>query len=402
MVPQADVPPRAKLQITGLRARAIGWSRSPKTLQANMMSPTRTFPDHESKGRTWWGPAVMVLVEVTAANGLTGIGTAGGFSPVPKAVIDHHFRNIVIGENALDVELIWSKLYRSSVRFGRSGAVIAAISAIDIACHDLIGKTLGVPVYDLLGGRTKPRIPVYASRLYALEDLDELAEEARTWKRLGFTTMKQRFGFGPRDGVAGMKRNVELIHCVRDVIGDEIELAADAYMGWDVDYALAMVKRLEPFDLKWIEEPLMPHDLAGYARLRTASSIRIAAGEHEYTRYGFANLIDSGAIDFLQPDISRMGGFTEARRVWALAAARDLPVIPHSNEAHHLHMVMSQMGSPMAEYFPNVEPDTGNELFWKLFVGDPEAVQGGVDLSDRPGLGIEINEPFAREHTIKA
>lgn len=391
----------SELRITDVRATAVGFSREPATLNANLVSPTSAFDDHVEKGRRWWGPAVTVIVEVETDAGIVGVGSAGGFSAAPKSVIEHHFRDLVLGEDPFDVELIWAKLYRASVRFGRAGTAIAALSAIDIACWDIMGRALRVPVFELLGGRAHSRVPVYVSRLYALEDLDELADEARRWQAEGFTMMKQRFGFGPRDGVAGMRRNEQLIRTVREAVGDDVVLAADAYMGWDLHYALEMERRLRPYGLRWIEEPLMPHDIAGYARLCRESTTLISSGEHAYTRYGFRELIEHAASDILQPDVNRMGGITEARKVFALAAAHDIPVVPHSNEAHNLHLVTSQLNAPFAEYFPDVEPDTGNELFWKLFEGCTPAVDGHIRLEARPGLGIELRRDVVADLEVR-
>lgn len=215
-----------------------------------------------------------------------------------------------------------------------------------------------------------------------------MQEEAQGYVRQGFRALKQRFGFGPKDGIAGMKRNVELVRRVREAIGDEVDLMADAYMGWNVAYTLDMAKRLTEFDLRWIEEPLMPDELDGYSRLVRESPIPISMGEHEYTRYGFKELIDRRCADILQPDTNRVGGITEARKIYALAAAADIPVVPHSNEAHNIHLITANFGSPIAEYFPRVEPDTGNELFWRVFRGEPEAHNGYIDPPSAPGLWL--------------
>ena len=183
-----------------------------------MVSPTSIFPDHELRGTEWWGPVSLVLVEVLTDSGITGIGSAGTFTGAPKAIIDQHFSTLVVGEDPFNTELLWHKMYRSSVRFGRKGAAVSAISAIDIALWDIIGKALGQPLYNLLGGKVRDRIPVYASRLYALEDLDALQEEARGYVRQGFRAVKQRFGSSPKDGARGMKRNVELVRRVRGLL----------------------------------------------------------------------------------------------------------------------------------------------------------------------------------------
>ena len=303
-----------------------------------------------------------------------------------------------MGADPWDTEALWERMFRESINYGRKGVAIEAISAVDIAIWDILGKAAGVPVYKLLGGRTRDRIQVYASRLYATEDLDALAAEAQAFIDQGFTMVKQRFGYGPRQGIAGMRRNVELVRTVREVVGPDVELAADAYMGWDLRYAIRMVRMLEDagLDLAWVEEPLMPDAYDGYASLRAAVRTPISGGEHEFTRYGFRELIERGCVDILQPDVNRCGGITEARKIWAMAAAHDLPVIPHAGQMHNHHLVMASMGSPFAEYFPppdqGVPPDP-NETFWRVFRGDPVAVDGHVTLrDDLPGLGLELDE----------
>lgn len=382
------------MKIASIQATAVAFSRPPVTLRRHLVSPTSVFG---GDNRPWFGPCSVVLVEVATDDGRVGLGTAGAFTSAAKTIIDTHLTPLLVGEDARRIEHLWDKMYRSTVRFGRRGAAICAISAIDIALWDLKGKALGVPVYDLIGGRTKERVPVYASRLYAMEDLDALAEEASRYVSQGFRMLKQRFGFGPADGVDGMRRNVALVRTVREIVGPDIALAADAYMGWDVPYTLAMSERLREFDLAWIEEPLLPDDIDGYAYLNERSSIPISCGEHEYTRWGFKTLLERKATRILQPDGNRAGGITEMLRICALGSAYGVPVVPHSNEAHNLHVIVAQPACSMMEYFPNVEPDTGNEIFWKLFVGEPVAEDGHVTPSARPGLGIEVNREALRE-----
>lgn len=383
------------MKITEIRTRALGFSRSPVTLRSHMMSPTSMFDDHYEK--SWFGPCSTVIVEVFTDEGIVGVGTAGGFSSSPKEIIDRHLTPILIGENPLNNELVWEKMYRSTVRIGRKGAVSCAISAIDIALWDIKGKFFNTPVYNLIGGKTKEQVNVYVSRLYALEDLDQLKEEAKQYKDQGFTMMKQRFGFGPRDGREGMRRNEDLVRTVREAVGYDVVLAADAYMGWDVAYTIEMAKMLEPYQLSWIEEPLMPHDIDGYAYLSKVLSTPLSCGEHEYTRWGFRELIEKQAVRILQPDTNRVGGITEMLKICGLASAHDLMIVPHSNEAHNLHLIVSQPVCPFMEYFPDVEPDTGNEIFWKIFHGELVAENGVVIPADKPGLGIEINEDVVAE-----
>lgn len=348
------------------------------------------------------GDVYAVLVRVCTQEGLTGVGSVGVGSGAAAFVIQQHLKPIVVGQSPFDVESLWEQMYRSTINYGRKGLVLEAISAVDIALWDIMGKATGQPVYNLLGGRTRERIRVYASRLYARTDLDELARQAQVFRQQGFTAMKQRFGYGPSDGPAGMRKNLELVRTVRDAIGPDIELMADAYMGWDVTYAIRMIRMLEDagVNLRWVEEPVIPDDIDGYAEIRSKVNTPISGGEHEFTRYGARELLRRRAVDILQPDVNRVGGITEARKIWAMAAAEGIPVIPHAGQMHNYHLVMAHLNSPMAEYFPPPGDDAVLEddtLFWELFIGEPRAHKGEIALPATPGLGLELNEDRIRQ-----
>ena len=273
-------------------------------------------------------------------------------------------------------------MYRKTMAFGRKGIGMVAISAVDIALWDLLGKAAKQPVYRLLGGRTKPRIPVYASRLYSTP-LDELAAEAQRYKDEGYRAMKLRFGWGPVDGAAGMQRNVDLVRTVRETVGDGIDVMADAYMGWTLDYAKRMLPLLEPFNLRWLEEPVIPDDIHGYAELkalRPHPDRRRRARVHAAT--ASASCSRRARVDYIQFDTNRVGGITQARKIAALAEAHSGPVIPHAGQMHNYHVVMASLNSPMAEYFPIVDVEVGNELFWYIFDGEPKADDGHIDLDE--------------------
>jgi L-alanine-DL-glutamate epimerase-like enolase superfamily enzyme len=284
--------------------------------------------------------------------------------------------------------------------FGRKGVALVGISALDIAIWDVLGKATNQPVFKLLGGRTRPKVPVYASRLYS-QPLDQLADEARRYKEDGYRAMKMRFGWGPVDGAAGMERNLDLVRTIRDVIGYEIDLMTEAYMGWTLEYARRMVPLLEPYRVRWLEEPVIPDDIHGYAALKALGRIPIAGGEHEYTIYGFRQLLEAQAVDYIQFDTNRVGGITQARKIAALAESFSIPVIPHAGQMHNFHIVMASFNSPMAEYFPPVDVEIGNELFWYIFEGEPKAKDGFIDLCDTcPGLGLTIKEDALKQFEV--
>jgi L-alanine-DL-glutamate epimerase-like enolase superfamily enzyme len=393
------------VRIVAVRARAIGYSRPPHTLRRHLVSNASLHDDFDTKAGGWFGETFNTVVEVQTADGTVGTGTAGAFGGGAKAIVDQYLADLVLDEDVRRHEFIWQRMYRTLARFGRGAPTMTAISAIDIACWDAHARAEGRSVVGLLGGAAQTRVPAYASRLYALEDLDALAEEARGYASEGFSRLKQRFGFGPRDGHAGMRRNIELVQTVRDAIGLDVELAADAYMGWDIGYAIQMADRLRDQRLSWIEEPLMPEQVDRYAELRQrVPGQRWTCGEHAYGKWDIATLISAGATDILQPDTNRVGGITEARKICALAEAAGLPVIPHSNEAHNLAVIFSQPAHvcPVVEYFPNVEPDTGNELFWKLFSGNPVHEGGYVALDvEAPGLGVTLDEDAVGEYLVE-
>jgi L-alanine-DL-glutamate epimerase-like enolase superfamily enzyme len=162
-----------------------------------------------------------------------------------------------------------------------------------------------------------------------------------------------------------------------------------------------MIPLLEPYHLRWLEEPVIPDDIAGYAALKAMNVMPIAGGEHEFTLYGFRELLDRKAVDYIQFDTSRVGGITQARKISALAEAHEVPVIPHAGQMHNFHIVMASLNSPMAEFFPIVDVEIGNELFWYIFEGEPTPKDGCIELDEnRPGLGLVINEEALKQFEI--
>jgi L-rhamnonate dehydratase len=381
------------MKIKEIRTRAVRWRGKtvplPPHFCTNPMDLLTLREEASMQTFTFHG---WLIVEIFTDDGHVGIGNAALAPPITKQVIDLYLKPLLIGADPWNSEFLWQHMYRKTMAFGRKGIGMAAISAVDIALWDLLGKSAKQPVFRLLGGRTKPSIPVYASRLYSIE-LSELAAEAKRYKKEGYKAMKLRFGWGPTDGAAGMQKNVALVKTVREAVGDGIDVMADAYMGWTLDYAKRMLPLLEPFNLRWLEEPVIPDEIHGYAELKSYARIPIAGGEHEFTQYGFRDLLEARAVDYIQFDTNRVGGITQARKISALAESYSVPVIPHAGQMHNYHVVMASLNSPMAEYFPIVDVEVGNELFWYIFEGEPKAKDGFVDLDENvPGLGLTVNE----------
>jgi L-alanine-DL-glutamate epimerase-like enolase superfamily enzyme len=388
------------VKITEIRTRVVEWRGTTVPLPPHFCTNPMdllALPEASMGTYTFHG---WLIVEVFTDDGLVGIGNAALAPSITKQVIDQYLKPLLIGENPWDVEFLWQLMYRKTMAFGRKGIGMVAISALDIALWDLLGKAARQPVFRLLGGRTRPKIQVYASRLYSTP-LDTLAAEAARYRDEGYRAMKLRFGWGPTDGAAGMQRNLDLVRTVRETVGDEVDVMADAYMGWSLEYAKRMLPLLEPFNLRWLEEAVIPDDIHGSAELKATGRIPIAGGEHEFTLYGFRQLLEARAVDYIQFDTSRVGGITQARKIAALAEAHSVPVIPHAGQMHNFHVVMASLNSPMAEYFPRVQVEVGNELFWYIFDGEPVAKDGYIELSDEvPGLGITINEEALKECSV--
>jgi L-alanine-DL-glutamate epimerase-like enolase superfamily enzyme len=341
-----------------------------------------------------------LVCEIETEDGTVGIGNAALAPRITKAAIDEYYAPLLIGEDPFDNEYIWQKMYRRSHAWGRKGIGMTAMSAIDIAIWDLMGKEVGKPVFKLLGGRTKDKIRCYASKLYG-QPLDDLAREAQSYVDQGFDSVKMRFGWGPQDGPAGMKKNIDLVRTVREVIGPDRDLMCECYMGWTFEYAKRMLRLLEPFNIRWLEEPVIADDIEGYKELRKLGVLPISGGEHEFTLAGFQQLVDQRAVDVIQYDTNRVGGITAARKINALAEAYSIPVIPHAGQMHNYHLTMSTLASPMAEFFPVHDVEVGNELFYYIFKGDPQPENGFLQLDDNlPGLGIELSDDHIKDFNI--
>jgi L-alanine-DL-glutamate epimerase-like enolase superfamily enzyme len=333
------------------------------------------------------------LVRVWTNKGIHGIGEIGEDSCIPQSVghiVEEHFKPMLLGEDPFNVEKLWRKMFVRSLHWGRKGGAVKIISGLEIALWDIIGKALNRPVYELLGGICRDRIRVYASAGMSNSE-EKLIEEILTYKEQGYTAVKIRIGGDP-------KGDVEKVRKVREAIGDKMDLMADAGMcyvdaGWDFNMALHVARQLEPYNLLWLEEPLINDDIDGYVRLAEAVDIPIAAGENEYTKYGFKELIARRAVDIVQPDATRSGGILEVKKIAAIADAFQMRMAPHIFNSGvslmaNLHVIVSSPNALIMEYDRTVNP-----LRDELLV-EPLRYENGYLHYPKgiPGLGVRLTD----------
>ena len=315
---------------------------------------------------------------VTASDGSWGFGISRYGAPVIETV-NGHLGPLLAGEPALATERLWDMMSRAASPYGPAGLGTYAISAIDLALWDLKGKVLGQPVWSLIGGPSRPRIPCYATG----NDTDWHME-------LGFRATKLACPHGPADGLEGLEANEALVARTRELVGPRVELMLDCWMAFDLEYAVRLAERLRPQGLRWIEDCLLPDDLDGQAALRRRLPwMGLATGEHWYTPAPFAQAAAGRWVDVFQPDIGWAGGLTGLLRIAAIADAAGIPVIPHAgmNTPYGQHFGLAVPGSPMGEFFLGTPP--GVPLAeTRLFPGMAVPRDGWLEPSDAPGFGL--------------
>src|SRR3982751_2735497 len=348
------------------------------------------------------------LVEVSTDEGITGWGEAlcQGLQPpeIAAATVQHALAPLVMGADPLEPEVLWHRMYHQTRDYGQKGAVVGAISALDIAFWDIAGKVHGEPVARLLGGMFRQRVQAYATGFYRIEGKGEasrLAEEAERHVSQGFGAYKVKLGFGLEDDLAVM-------HAIKQAAGKH-EAMIDTNHAYGVGDAIRLGRSLEDIGwrLRWYEEPVVQEDLDGYAEVRRALNTPIAGGENEYTAFGFRNLFARRALDIAQPDLCIAGGFTACRHIVALAHAHGVQVNPHVwasavGPGASLQFIAS---IPVANHslFPSdilLEFDTSSHPFREHLTDMPLRQRGGwVDIPAKPGLGIEVDGEILEKYS---
>jgi L-alanine-DL-glutamate epimerase-like enolase superfamily enzyme len=363
-----------------------------------------------------------IVVEIHTDEGVTGIGETDLNPWIARACIGSPgthimglgLREMLIGCDPLDVERLWERLYVGSAMNGRRGAVVNAIGALDIALHDLRGKALGKPCYELLGGPVRETVTPYASLQPETSSFDEYLESMVDWARravsAGFRAIKAEVTLGGPYAHNGLRepwdRSTQVLTEVRDAIGSDTRLLVDVQYAFpDADTALGVMRDWEQLDLVFVETPLWPDDLDGYRRLATEQPIPIASGEWLTTRFEHLDLMDRGQVRFVQPDIGRVGGLTEARRVCDLAAERRRRICPHLwkteiSIAAALHLAAATPHCDYIEFLPVELAESG--LRQDLTEHRLTMVDGVLPLPTEPGLGVELDRDALAAYAAEA
>jgi len=361
------------VRITGVRA-------IPLAIPARPVSPPSPWTG---------GMAKQILVRIDTDAGLTGWGEAFAYG-APLAVcnvVDEALAPLLVGEDPSRIDAVLDRIQRVLMIWGRRGLAMFALAGVDLALWDLAGKALGVPVWRLLGGRTQPRVRAYGSLLrYATPS--DVGVACAAYAAAGFSALKLH------------QVDLESVAVARDAVGEDVELMLDTNCPWTVDEAIAMARRLEPLNLRWLEEPVWPpEDYAGLARVRAATTIPLAAGENDATAFGFRDMIQTGATDIVQPSMTKVGGLSEMRKIAVLAAAANVTLVPHSfyygpGLAATVHFAVATPGVPYVE-FPSCDLEV------PLLLEPVRCVDGHVAASDTPGLGADPNPDVLGRHAYR-
>lgn len=351
------------------------------------------------------GTQDTLVIKVYTDEGIVGVGEVDSVPLVAKAIVEappsHSIatglKSVLLGENPLEIERLWDKMYKSTIYFGRTGPALHAMSGVDIALWDIFGQAVNQPVSRLLGGVYHQKLKAYASTLMP-ETPNEAAQLAERYAKAGYKAMK--FGWGPigRD----FKLDVALIEAIRLAIGDDIDVMIDAGLAWDLKGALRMAEVYEKYKVFWLEEPLHPNDITGYRELSARTNLYIAGGEQESGREAFARLLDEGSLDIIQPDLARCGGLTEGKKIAYQAYDRHKLVVPHAFKTGILVAASTHYAASIPSGFM-VEYTVSDSPLARHLVDYPIEFKDGYVIvpEERPGLGISINDEVLNQYRVK-
>ena len=349
----------------------------------HIATPMSRYPEYRQSRRSF-GINVLgtLVVEVEAADGTIGFAVTTGGEPA-AFIVERHLARFLEGGDPAAIEKMWDQMYFASQFYGRKGLVVNAISGVDLALWDLLGKLRREPVYQLLGGAVRDELVFYATG-----SRPDLAQQ------MGFIGGKLPLHHGPAEGEEGLKRNLDALAEMRSRVGPDFWLMLDCWMSLDLPYAVRLSHGARDYGLKWIEEALSPDDYWGYAQLKRSipAGMLLTTGEHEATRWGFRMLLEMECCDIIQPDVGWCGGITELMKIAELADSHGVAVVPHGSSVYSYHFVISRHNSPFAEFLMMApEAERVVPMFHPQLLGEPVPVNGRLRLPDTPGFGVELN-----------
>lgn len=345
------------------------------------------------------------IVEIETADGIVGWGECYGPSAVAKAYIETQFAPRVVGRDAFDVEVIWEDLYNRVKDYGGRGMVTSAMSGIDIALWDIIGKSCGKPIHKLIGGAHRSEVDCYATGMYFIDMdrlVEEAVEEAQGYVEQGFKAVKMKVGLGDP------KLDIARVAAVRKAIGDGTRLMVDANHCFTVPQAIRLGRELEQLGVEWFEEPISPEDVDGYVEVTRALDMAVAGGENEFTRWGFRDLVVRKAMDIVQPDVCAAGGISECRKIATLASAHGVECVPHAwgsaiGLAATLHFLAALPDQPpsLRPMPPLLEFEQCENPFRDHLSREPIVQRRGkVQIPTGAGLGIEVDRQVLDRYRV--
>jgi D-galactarolactone cycloisomerase len=326
------------------------------------------------------------LVRVETDDGISGIGSCSGNGELIEVIIARVLKPLLVGMDPTEIDVIWDKVYvrGGHKEFGTRGIGVVALSGIDVALWDILGKVRGVPIYQLLGGKCRDKVPVYATALYP-EEPSKVAQRARGFADRGFHGVKIKVGFD-------LDQDIRIVRAVREELGKDFIVMTDANQGYNVDFALKASDAFADCGAYWLEEPLFVEDIEGHAMLREKGRTPIAVGENLNMCYAFENFIVRGAVDFIQPDVARAGGITEIRKITSVAARHSVPVSFHTWGDGVALAASVHLSAALKDCIVMELDYTYNPLREEL-LREPFKVEGGCLIPpEKPGLGIELNQ----------
>lgn len=337
------------------------------------------YPKYKKIPVSWRTNFWQIVVRIKSDNGHVGLGYGGG-GIASEAIVNSHFRDLLIGQQVdsiFDIQRIWDMLYDASLPYGRKGIAIMALSGVDLALYDLLGKALMEPVHQLIGGKMKDQVDCYVT-----------GSDMENFFNLGFNACKLPHRWSGDE--SSFEDAEQKISAARGIFGKDAKLMLDVYMSWDFAVTIEMSRRLSKYNVFWFEDVLTPDDLDQQSKLKPlVAPILIAGGEHEFTHYGFQSIADADALDLWQPDITWCGGITAGVRIVEIANQFGVPVSPHrGSEVWALHLIEASDCLNLAEYHQDHIVSERDEVW----INEPVPTDGKISSSSEPGFGVELNE----------